>query len=67
MRELWARLRDWLRRDRLDRELTEELAFHRQRLEENAKRGGLDPEEAAVRARRRLGNLPRTQEAARER
>jgi len=29
MRELFARLFDWLRRDRLDAELTEELSFHR--------------------------------------
>jgi predicted permease len=67
MRELLVRLRDWLRRDRLERELTDELAFHRQHLEADARARGLDPEAAARAARRRLGNLPRTQEAARER
>ena len=67
MRELLARLRDWLRRSRLEEELSEELAFHRQQLERDARRDGLAPDAAARTARRRLGNLPRTQEAARER
>jgi hypothetical protein len=34
MREWLARLRDWLRRDALDRELEEELRFHRQHLDQ---------------------------------
>jgi predicted permease len=67
MRELIARLLDWLRRDRLDQELTEELAFHQARLEQEGRARGLDPEDAARAARRRLGNLPRTREAARDR
>ncbi|HEV8151098.1 MAG TPA: ABC transporter permease, partial [Gemmatimonadales bacterium] len=58
MREWLARLRDWLRRDRLDRELHDELRFHRARLEQEV---GADV------ARRRLGNVTQIQEAARER
>jgi hypothetical protein len=40
LREWVARLWDWLRRRRLDRELAEELAFHRARLERDAAAGG---------------------------
>jgi len=67
MRELFARLGDWLRRDKLENELSEELRFHRERLERDAAERGLASADAAREARRRLGNLPRTQEAARER
>lgn len=42
MREWLARLRDWFRRDRLDRELLEELKFHGKRLERDA-RASLEP------------------------
>jgi putative ABC transport system permease protein len=67
MRELIARIVDWMRRDRLDRELQEELRFHRQQLERDAMHAGVDAEEAQFAARRRLGNDTRTTEAARER
>jgi putative ABC transport system permease protein len=55
MRELLARLRDWLRRDRLDAELQEELRFHRTRSE----RDGHDA--------RGLGNTTRIVEESRDR
>ena len=58
MREWLARLRDWLRRDALDRELEEELRFHRQHLERDASAGG---------GGRRLGNVTRVREDARDR
>lgn len=64
MRELIARLIDWLRRDQLDRELSEELGLHRQLLERDA---GVNETEARVVAGRRLGNVTRAREAARER
>ncbi|HEV8197136.1 MAG TPA: ABC transporter permease [Gemmatimonadales bacterium] len=67
MREWLARLRDWLRRDRLDRELTEELRFHRQQLERDARAEGDGADEAPYAARRRLGNTTRYQEDARDR
>jgi predicted permease len=66
MREWLARLVDWFRREQLDRELEEELRFHRAQLERDATRAGpgADP---AVEARRRLGNTTIVREAARER
>jgi putative ABC transport system permease protein len=66
MREWLARLRDWLRREQLDRELTEELSFHRQQLEREARDSGADPEEARYAARRRLGSVVQAQEASRD-
>ncbi|MHB1330319.1 MAG: hypothetical protein ACYC2K_19135, partial [Gemmatimonadales bacterium] len=56
MREWLARLRDRLRRDRLDAELGEELRFHQDLL---ARDGG----PTAV---RRLGNLTRLKEETRD-
>ncbi|HEV8599724.1 MAG TPA: ABC transporter permease [Gemmatimonadales bacterium] len=67
MREWLARLRDWLRRDQLDRELTEELRFHRERLEREARDAGADPEAARYAAGRRLGSVVQAQEASRDR
>jgi predicted permease len=67
MREWLARLRDWLRRDRLDRELTEELRFHREELERDARADGAGADEARYAARRRLGNPTRVTEESRDR
>src|SRR5688500_373551 len=67
MREWMARLRDWFRRDDLDRELAEELRFHRTQLERDAEAQGVGAEVARHTARRRLGNLTVVREAARER
>ena len=67
MGEWVARLKDWFRRGRLDRELGEELRFHRARLERDAQEGGADPAEAGYAARRRLGNVTHIHEAARDR
>ena len=67
MRELLARLYDWLRRDRLDAELTEELRFHRERLTRDASGEGVPPDDAAFAGQRRLGNVSRIREDARER
>jgi len=67
MREWLARLRDWLRHDRLDQELTEELRFHQERLEMDATATGVAPEEASWQARRRLGNLTQLREQSRDR
>ena len=58
MREFLARLRDWLRRDKLDAELQEEIQFHRAQLERDV--GGDE-------ARRRLGNVTSAREEARDR
>ena len=67
MREWIARLHDWIRRDSLDRELEDELQFHRNQLERDAAARGAEPAEAQTIARRRLGNLTRIHEDARER
>lgn len=67
MREWLARIIDWLRRDRLDAELAEELRFHQARLERDAHAAGAPASEAVRMARRRIGNLTRIREDARER
>ena len=67
MREWLMRLRDWLRRDRLDRELLEELRFHREQLAREAREAGSPPEAAGDQARRRLGNQTVIREEARDR
>ena len=67
MREWLIRLGDWLRRDRLDRELTEELRFHREQLERDARSEGVPGDEAHYLASRRLGNVTRAREEARDR
>jgi predicted permease len=67
MRELLARVRDWLRRDTLDAELDEELAFHRAQLERDAMAAGASVEEAKWSARRRLGSTVRVKREARSR
>ncbi len=53
---LWKRLAFLLRRGRFDRELTEELEFHREMIENDKAHEGLDRERAALAARRQLGN-----------
>ncbi|HEV8151100.1 MAG TPA: ABC transporter permease [Gemmatimonadales bacterium] len=71
MREWLARLRDWLRRDELARELNEELRFHRERIERESGIGteesGENREARRDAARRRLGNVTQIHEAARDR
>ncbi|AHG88903.1 permease [Gemmatirosa kalamazoonensis] len=67
MREWLTRGRDWLRRDALDAELDEELAFHRAQLERDARAAGASADEAAWAARRALGSTLRAKAAARER
>ena len=65
MREWIARVIDWLRRERLDRELAEELRFHRRQLELDAvARGDAHPRRVAA---RRLGNETIVREQAWER
>jgi len=65
MREWFSRIIDWVRRDRLDAELQEELRFHRAQLERDAR--GASAEDNALIARRQLGNSTRVVEQARER
>ncbi len=65
MREWLTRLHDWMRRDELDAELSEELRFHQARLERDAAADGTLPSDAAGAAKRRMGNLTRVREDAR--
>ena len=67
MREWLARLIDWFRRDALDRELAEEVRFHREHLERDARAAGASSEESTWWARTKLGNVTRYREAARDR
>lgn len=67
MREMFARLVDWWRRDTLDRELKEELRFHQQQLERDNEGADTDPSAISNSAVRRMGNLTSIREAARER
>jgi predicted permease len=67
MREWLMRILDWVRRDRLDRELSDELQFHRAQLERDARIAGAPGDEVAWAAVRQLGNTTRIREVARER
>jgi predicted permease len=62
----WTRLRAWLAASRLDRELADEMAAHRQLLEEQFVREGRSPDEARLAARRRFGNVTAALERSRE-
>lgn len=66
MIELWNRVRHWLRRDELAEELDRELKFHESMLEEEQRRHGASPLEAARAARRNLGNRTGIREASRD-
>ena len=53
-----------LHRQRFNRELEEELAFHREQVEQEMLDGGMTAEDAHYAARRRLGNDTRLKEEA---
>jgi putative ABC transport system permease protein len=65
MIELWNRLRDVFRRDRLAKELEEELRFHADQLASDRRADGMTAHGAERAARRRLGNRTRIAEEAR--
>ncbi len=50
------------RRGRYNRELDDELSFHREQLEKDLRADGMDAEEARYAARRRFGNELRLKE-----
>jgi macrolide transport system ATP-binding/permease protein len=64
--ELWRRALFLLRRERFDREMSEEMRFHLEMKVEEYVEGGMTPEEARYAARRRFGNQTLLQEANRE-
>src|SRR5262245_30757648 len=64
--QLWRRLLFYLRRDRFDRELEEEMRFHLEmKAQENAE-AGMGPMEAQYAAQRQFGNQTLLQEVSRE-
>src|SRR5215510_14586907 len=64
--ELWRRLLFYLRRDRFDRELEEEMGFHLEmKAQENAE-AGMELDEARYSARRQFGNQTSLQEVSRD-
>ena len=62
LRRLWY----LVRQRRLDADLAEELAFHRERTQQDLERQGLPSADAVVEARRRLGNTLLARDDARD-
>src|SRR5262249_26984314 len=67
---MWARFRNKLRflfrKERFDRDLAEEMAFHREMLELDNVREGRDRKSAATDACRQLGNVTVAAESSRD-
>jgi len=66
LRELWLRMRLLWKREQLNRDLDDELAFHVAKRVEDNRAAGMDETEARYAARRRLGNVTRLKEISRE-
>ncbi len=64
--ELWRRALHYLRRERFDRELEEEVRFHLEMKAEEYVAAGMRPEEARRAALRQFGNETRLRESSRE-
>ncbi len=62
----WNRIRLWAARPRLEAELREEMAAHREMLEEKLRGEGMSPEEARLTARRRFGGELSAREQSRD-
>ncbi len=67
MRSLLLRLRDLFRREKLERELDDELASHLAMHIEDNLRAGMSPEQAQRAALLKLGGVEQTKENYRER
>jgi predicted permease len=66
LRLAWEKVRAVLVGNRLDREFEDELASHIEFAVEDARRRGLDPEQARREALRRLGGMQRTRDVHRD-
>src|SRR5215510_6279598 len=64
--QLWRRLLFYLRRDRFDRELEEEMRFHLEMKAEENLAAGVSQEEASYSAQRQFGNQTLLREVSRE-
>src|SRR4051812_28767735 len=67
MRESFNRLIDWFHRDRLEKELADELRFHHAHAERDLEATGLAPADASYAAKRQFGNATVVAEQARDR
>lgn len=63
---IWLRLKALAKRRQLDRDLSDELQFHREMREASYRAEGLEPEQARDASRRRFGNATALAEACRE-
>jgi predicted permease len=66
MRALFTRLLDLFRRNELENELSDEIAFHKSMLERDERLAGTAADDAAHAAHRRLGNVTSVRERARD-
>src|SRR5215813_7809004 len=64
--QLWRRLLFYLRRDRFDRELEEEMQFHLEMKTEENLAAGVSQEEASYSAQRQFGNQTLLREVSRD-
>jgi putative ABC transport system permease protein len=64
--ELYRRLFALVRRQRLERDLDDEIAFHVAMREAEHRRSGLTPHEASISPRRQFGNATNLKEQARD-
>jgi predicted permease len=63
---MWQRMRELVRRRRLDRELDREVGFHLQMLEDQFRARGMTAAEAKAAARREFGGVAQAAEAYRD-
>lgn len=63
---MWRRVRAWLQRSRMEREMDAELRFHIEVYAEDLVRSGAPPEEAQRRARIEFGGIERAKEECRD-
>ncbi|MGH9825138.1 MAG: ABC transporter permease, partial [Blastocatellia bacterium] len=59
---LWRKIKFLLQRNRMDRELDQEMAFHLERLAERNMKDGLDPDDARLAALRDFGGIDHAKE-----
>src|SRR6185436_10123243 len=65
-RESWSRLRSWMGREAMEREMDEEMRFHVEQQTEKNVRAGMPPEEARRAALLSFGGMERFKEESRE-
>ncbi len=66
LHETWSRLRSWMGRETMEREMDEEMRFHIEQQTEKNLRAGMAPEEARRAALVSFGGVERFKEASRD-